>query len=493
MVIKSTIQILISTLLIGTLIVSLIDRNEKETIKIFVNFLCLTVFLMSVSTLHNFIPNIGMNYQYVYEIQLIPQYSLNLSFGVNGLNIFFWMLVSFIMAICVYAAEAIDENYKEFIIYLLLIETFLILTFLSKNLFFFYVFFESVLIPMYFLIGLWGSRERKINAAYYIFLYTLLGSFFLLFGILYVYNLTGTLDNSILLNTFIKVEDQKFLWIFFFLPFAIKIPMFPFHLWLLEAHVEAPTIGSVILASLLLKLGGFGFLQYTITLVPAGCDYFSWVIYSLAILSIVYASFATMRQNDLKRIIAYSSIAHMNLAVLGIFSFTPQGITGAIYLMISHGIVSAALFFCVGVLYDRYHTRSLRNYSGLALVMPLFCTFFFLFTCANMSFPATANFIGEFLIFNGIFDKNSFIMVLSATSIFLSAIYSIWYFNRIAFGSLKSEDENIPTYTDLNRREYIILCVLFIGMLVFGVYSSGVTDLVDSAVEDILALLPYKR
>ena len=486
-------QILISTLIIGTWAISLLDRNDKESIRIWSFILCLTIFLMSMDTLYWFVPEGGMKYQFVYEIPLIPQYSLNLSFGVNGINLPFLLLTTFIMPVCIFAAEAVDVNYKEFIIYLLLIELCLILTFLSKNLFFFYVFFESVLIPMYFLIGLWGSRERKINAAYYIFLYTLFGSFFLLFGILYLYTLTESLDNNVLLHTILSKEDQNFLWIFFFLPFAIKIPMFPFHLWLLEAHVEAPTIGSVILASLLLKLGGFGFIQYTITLVPAGCDYFSGLIYSLAIMSIIYASFATIRQNDLKRIIAYSSIAHMNLAVIGIFSFTQQGITGAIYLMISHGIVSAALFFCVGVLYDRYHTRSLRNYSGIALVMPLFCTFFFLFTCANMSFPATANFIGEFLIFNGVFDKNSFIMVLSATSIFLSAIYSIWYFNRISFGTLKIEGENIPEYADLNRREYLILSVLLIGMLIFGVYSSGITDLTDPAVENILATLPFKR
>ena len=488
----TSLQIIITTLLFGTLFISSLPRTEKEGIQILSLVLSIYIFFMCVDLLYWFKPE-EVGYQFYFEVPIIPEYCLYLSFGVDAFGLTFLLLTTFIMPICIYAAEAIEINYKQFIIYLLLIELCLILTFLSTNAFFFYVFFESVLIPMYFLIGQWGSRERKINAAYYIFLYTLFGSFFLLFGILYLYDQTKSLDNDVLLHIFLSKEDQKFLFIFFFLPFAIKIPMFPFHLWLPEAHVEAPTIGSVILASLLLKLGGYGFIRYTISIVPAGCDYFNWFIYCLAILGIIYASLATIRQNDLKRIIAYSSIAHMNLAVIGIFSFTHQGISGAMYLMLSHGLVSSALFFCVGVLYDRYHTRSLRNYSGIALVMPLFCTFFFLFTCANMSFPATANFIGEFLIFIGVFQANPFILLLCAISIFLSAAYSIWCFNRMSFGTLKIETESIAEYADLNRREYIILLVLLLGMIIFGVYSSGITDLTDPAIQNILVTVPSKR
>lgn len=479
------------TLLSGILFISILPRTEILGIRVLSFLLSIYIFAMCLSLLFFFQPEF-VGYQFACSVPIMPQYCLSLSFGVDGINICFLLLTAFIMPICIYAAESTEKNYKQFIIYLLLIELCLILTFLSTNLFFFYVFFESVLIPMYFLIGQWGSRERKINAAYYIFLYTLFGSFFLLFAILYVYTLTESLDNKVILEAAFSVADQKFLFLFFFLPFAIKIPMFPFHLWLPEAHVEAPTIGSVILASLLLKLGGYGFIRYTITMVPAGCAYFNWLIYCLGVLGVVYASLATLRQNDLKRIIAYSSIAHMNLAVIGIFSFTAQGISGAIYLMISHGVVSSALFFCVGVLYERYHTRSLRNYSGIAAVMPIFCTFFFLFTCANMSFPATANFIGEFLIFVGIFEANAFILLLCAFSIFLSAAYSIWCFNRICFGTLKIETETIAEYADLNRREFIILSVLLIAMIILGVYSSAITDLTDPAIQHILVTTPSK-
>ena len=339
---------------------------------------------------------------------------------------------------------------------------------------------------MYIIIGVWGGRNRRINAAYYFFLYTLFGSFLLLGGILAIYDRVESFSYITISQFVFSWEDQRSFAILFFIPFAIKIPMVPFHTWLPEAHVEAPTIGSVILASLLLKLGGYGLLRFTIPMFPEGCYFIQPVVILLAIVGVIYASFSALRQSDLKRIIAYSSIAHMNLAVLGLFSFTHQGIDGAMYLMIGHGVVSAALFLCVGELYDRYHTRAIKQYSGLVQTMPLFSCIFFVFTLANMSFPGTSNFIGEFLILIGLAEDNLWATVLAATGIVLSAIYSIWLYNRIFFGTLKNETDNVDKYADLSRAGFYVFVVLITAMLTLGVYSECVTNLTYLTILEIV-------
>ena len=483
---ENILMMLITYLGFVIFVITLIPRKDVQGLRIFSLGSTMAFLAMCIQLYYKF-DHLKGGYQFQCFVPVIPEYHLNFSLGLDGISLAFLLLTAFVIPVCIFAAKSITWNYKQFIFYLLLIELFLTISFITTNLFFFYVFFEAILIPMFLIIGTWGSRERKIKAAYYFFIYTLVGSFFLLFGILYLYQITGTFDYTELFNTALSKEHQKYLFWFFFIPFAVKIPMFPFHLWLPEAHVEAPTIGSVILASLLLKLGGYGFLRFTLPLFPAGCNSYSYVVFALAILSIIYASFSAIRQTDLKRIIAYSSIAHMNLAVLGMFSFYHEGIDGAIYLMISHGFVSSALFFCVGVLYDRHHTRLLNYYSGLVQVMPLFCAFFFFFTCSNMGFPGTANFVGEFLIFSGFFMKNDYLVLFAASSIVLSAVYSIWVYNRVSYGTLKIETENVSNYTDLNREELYIMIFLAIPTLILGINSELLTSLTNVPVDLIIS------
>lgn len=485
------------TRLLTTTISYIIDKlaaNSTTIVKFFSGILFTLALIFSLYFWLIFDPQTP-GFQYIHEISLFVFNGNNIEFaiGIDGISLCFLLLTTFIMMLCFMSASNIKRNYKEFIFCLILIEIFLILSFIITDILFFYVFFESVLIPMFIMIGYWGTRSRKIKASYYFFLYTLFGSLFMLFGILYIYSLTGTTNLYALIHSQFSDQEQYNLWLFFFIPFAVKIPMYPFHLWLPEAHVEAPTIGSVILASLLLKLGGYGFIRFTIPLFPVATEFYRPIVYSLAVVSVVYASMVTIRQIDLKRIIAYSSIAHMNLIVLGLFSGTQEGIEGAIYLMVGHGIVSSALFFCVGILYDRYQSRLLLYYGGLARVMPVFSVYIFLFSLGNMGFPGTSNFIGELLILTGIFRSNSLIMIFAATGIVFSAIYSIWLFNRIVFGAVKTKyfttpQKKIPEFYDADRIERNILFFLTILMFALGIHSGVVTDLTGTAVAHIIII-----
>jgi proton-translocating NADH-quinone oxidoreductase chain M len=347
-------------------------------------------------------------------------------------------------------------------------EFFLIGVFTTLDLLLFYIFFESVLIPMFLIIGIWGSRERKIRAAYFFFLYTLLGSVLMLLGILYIYFQTGTTDYEILISVNLTELEQKVLWFTFFASFATKVPMLPMHIWLPEAHVEAPTSGSVILAGVLLKLGTYGLLRFSFPLFPEANFYFTPLVYSLAAIGIVYTSFTAIRQTDFKRIIAYTSVAHMNLVIIGLFSFNTIGLEGAILQSISHGFVASALFIIIGIVYERYHTRMVKYYGGLVHIMPIYSIIFLLFTMANIGLPGTGSFVGEFLILTGSFTANTSITVISATGMVLGGCYSLWLFNRIIYGNLKTQ--YILVFNDINKREFLIMLPLIIGTLVMGIY-----------------------
>ena len=329
-----------------------------------------------------------------------------------------------LIPLCLVASwNAINYNLKEYLIAFLFLDFLLIGVFCILDLLLFYIFFETVLIPMFLIVGIWGSRERKILASYYFFLYTLFGSVVMLLSILYIYYQVGTTDYEVLLTFSFSELEQKFLWFTFFLSFASKVPMIPTHLWLPEAHVEAPTAGSVILAGVLLKLGTYGFIRFSLPLFPKASFFFTPLVYTIASVGIVYTSFTAIRQSDFKRIIAYTSIAHMNLVVLGIFSFNTIGIEGAILQSLSHGFVASALFLIIGVVYDRYRTRLVQYYGGLASVMPIYISIFLFFTMANISFPGTSSFVGEFLILTGSFKVNTTITFLGATGVIIGAAY----------------------------------------------------------------------
>jgi proton-translocating NADH-quinone oxidoreductase chain M len=323
---------------------------------------------------------------------------------------------------------------------------------------------------MYLIIGIWGSRERKILANYYFFLYTLFGSLLLLVAIIYIFDQIGTADYTVLLVFSFSKLEQLILWFLLFISFSSKIPMLPLHLWLPEAHVEAPTAGSIILAGILLKLGVYGFIRFSLTLLPIASLYFAPLIYSLATIGIIYGSLTAIRQSDLKKIIAYTSIAHMNLVILGIFSYNTVGFQGAIYQSLNHGFVSSGLFILIGSIYDRYRTRVIHYYGGLTSTMPLFTLFFLLFNIANIGFPGTGSFLGELLIFIGLFRINTILTLFSALSLVISAVYTLWLFNRISFGNLKVQ--YLVNFIDLSGRECITICPLILGSILSGLYSN---------------------
>lgn len=449
---------------------------------------CIT-FLLSFYITIIFKPTVG-TFQFVTKNSWLNLLNVNLNLGIDGISLFFVLLTTLLIALCLLISwDTVKFNLKEYLISFLVMEFFLIGVFCVLDLLLFYIFFESVLIPMFLIIGLWGSRERKIRAAYFFFLYTLSGSILMLLSILYIYLQSGTTDYEILLTFTFSSFEQQLLWFTFFLSFAAKVPMVPLHLWLPEAHVEAPTAGSVILAGVLLKLGTYGFLRFSLPLFPEASFYFSPLVYTMATIGIVYPSFTAIRQTDFKRIIAYTSIAHMNLVMLGIFSFNTIGLEGAILQSLSHGFVASALFLIIGVVYDRHGTRMVKYYGGLVHVMPIYVIIFLFFTLANIGLPGTSSFVGEFLILVGSFKTNTSASFIGASSMIIGGCYSLWLFNRIAYGNLKTQYFN--SFLDLKKKEFVVFVPLILGTFIIGLVPDIFLNSIHMSVNLLIELLYF--
>ncbi|RCL03885.1 MAG: NADH-quinone oxidoreductase subunit M [Candidatus Tokpelaia sp. JSC161] len=401
--------------------------------------------------------------------------------GVDGISLLFIVLSAFLIPFCILASwKSVTEQFKEYMIAFLILETMLIGVFCALNALLFYIFFEASLIPIFIIIGVWGGGNR-VYASLKFFLYTLLGSLLMLIAIMAMYWEVGSLDIPTLLNYPFSCYMQNWLWLAFFASFSIKTPMWPLHTWLPDAHVEAPTTGSVVLAGILLKLGGYGFLRFSLPMFPIASANFAPLIFVLSAVAIVYTSLVAFCQKDMKRLVAYSSIAHMGYSTMGIFAENIQSIEGAIVQMLSHGIVSSALFLCIGVLYDRVHTREIIAFSGLAKNMPKYATVFFIFTMANIGFPGTSGFLGEFLTAIGVFQGNSFAAIVATSGIIFSAIYSLYLYRRVIFGTI--DKENLQALTDLSFREKCILYPMILLTVVFGIYPAPVLNVLHSSVE----------
>ncbi|MGB5947862.1 MAG: NADH-quinone oxidoreductase subunit M [Parvibaculum sp.] len=411
--------------------------------------------------------------------------AINYHMGVDGISMLFVILTTFLMPACILASwNSIETRVREYMIAFLVLETLMIGVFCALDLVVFYLFFEGGLIPMFLIIGIWGGK-RRIYATFKFFLYTLLGSVLMLLAIMAMYWDAGTTDIPTLLAHDFSSRMQTWLWLAFFASFAVKMPMWPVHTWLPDAHVEAPTAGSVILAGILLKMGGYGFLRFSLPMFPVASAEFAPLVFTLSVVAIVYTSLVAMVQEDMKKLIAYSSVAHMGFVTMGIFAATQQGVQGGIFQMLSHGWVSGALFLCVGVIYDRMHTRDIEAYGGLVNRMPLYAAAFLIFTMANVGLPGTSGFVGEFLTIVGTFRINTYVAFIAATGVILSACYALYLYKRIVFGKL--EKETLKNILDLNRREVVTLLPLIIATIFFGVYPAPVFDVTAASVEHLIA------
>ncbi len=456
--------------------------NTHLTSKYLALFVSFANFILSLYLWHLFDPSTS-EFQFLEERSWIKGF-INYKVGIDGISILFIILTTFISPLCVVSVNnTIKNRLKEFLIAILLMESLMIGVFCSLDLVVFYLFFEGGLIPMFLIIGIWGG-ERRVYSAFKFFLYTLLGSVLMLIAIISIYWITGTTDITYLYSIGVDEKYQYLLWLAFFSSFAVKTPMWPVHTWLPDAHVEAPTAGSVLLAAILLKMAGYGFIRFSIGLFPIASEYFVPLIYFLSLVAIIYTSFVALMQEDMKKLIAYSSVAHMGFVTLGIFTFTQQGLEGSIFQMISHGLVSAALFLSVGVIYERMHTRLIANYGGLVSIMPKYSIVLMVFTLGAIGLPGTSGFIGEFLILVGTFKKSFLVATIASLGVILAAAYMLWLYKRIIFGEIFKNE--LKKMTDLNKSEIFILSSLVFPIIFFGFYPEPLLSTIEISIENLI-------
>ncbi len=471
---------------IGAIFILFTNSSNKkyQSSKYVALFISLANFVLSLYLWFVFDKS-SVEFQFLENREWLSGY-INYKVGVDGISILFIILTTFITPICIISVNATIKNkLKDFLIAILIMETFMIGVFCSLDLVVFYLFFEAGLIPMFLIIGIWGG-ERRVYSAFKFFLYTLLGSVLMLIAIISIYWIAGTTDVEKLYEVGIDAKYQNLLWLAFFSSFAVKTPMWPVHTWLPDAHVEAPTAGSVLLAAILLKMAGYGFIRFSLGLFPLASEYFVPLIFILSLIAIIYTSFVALMQEDMKKLIAYSSVAHMGFVTLGIFTMTQQGIEGSIFQMISHGLISAALFLCVGVIYERHHTRLISEYGGLVSVMPRYAVVFMVFTLGALGLPGTTGFIGEFLILMGTFKKNFIVATIASLGVILAAAYMLWLYKRIIFGEIVNQ--NLKLMVDLKRFEIVILFTLALSIILFGFYPEPLLDTIKVSVGNVLEM-----
>nr|YP_008519362.1 NADH dehydrogenase subunit 4 [Microchloropsis salina]AGI48941.1 NADH dehydrogenase subunit 4 [Microchloropsis salina]AHX25022.1 NADH dehydrogenase subunit 4 [Microchloropsis salina] len=479
--------------LFGSFVIAWLPNEQKTLMKSLALIISGITFLFSLALWVNFNKSLS-KFQFIETVHYWFPWDSNSStyvlLGIDGISLFFVILTTLLIFICLLSSwDNIHIHLKEYLLTFLILESLLLGVFTILDLLMFYILFEATLIPMFIMILTWGSRERKIRAATMLFLYTLFGSVFMLAGIIYIYWTVGSTDYQIVVaSAQFTAFEQRLLWLSFFLSFATKVPMLPVHIWLPEAHVEAPTAGSVILAGILLKLGSYGFLRFSLPLFPEANFYFTPLVYSIAVLGVIYTSLTAIRQTDFKRIIAYTSVAHMNIVMIGIYSFNLIGLGGSILQSISHGFVSSALFLIIGVVYDRFHTRLIKYYSGLVHIMPLYALIFLFFTMANIALPGTSSFVGEFLILAGSFKENTTVTFLGATGMILGGAYSLWLYNRVIYGNLKKDEGHLHLkYSyDINRREFYVFLPLIIGTILMGIYPKIFLDPLEASLLNLV-------